>query len=111
MSTLEQSIAEHPGLGFTYYGRWLGRCKHCKGLVKVELAAADAQPGWHIGHHQRLVECPHGCVSRSNGRPLYVALKGITGSLSDRRCNATCLNAKGPSCDCSCGGRNHGAGS
>lgn len=24
-------------------------------------------------------------------------------------CNAKCLSSKGPSCECSCGGRNHGA--
>jgi len=24
-------------------------------------------------------------------------------------CNARCMGATGPSCDCSCGGRNHGA--
>ncbi len=25
-------------------------------------------------------------------------------------CSATCRNAKGPNCDCSCGGQHHGAG-
>lgn len=25
-------------------------------------------------------------------------------------CNAQCMGARGPSCECSCGGRNHGAG-
>jgi len=25
-------------------------------------------------------------------------------------CSATCRNAKGPNCDCSCGGAHHGAG-
>lgn len=27
-----------------------------------------------------------------------------------RRCNATCYNAKTPTCNCICGGRNHGVG-
>lgn len=26
------------------------------------------------------------------------------------KCDARCLNAKGNSCECSCGGKNHGAG-
>lgn len=102
------AIAQHPGSGFTYFGRWLGRCKSCKGLVKVELLAADAHPGWHIGHGQRLVPCSHGCTYQVNGAPRMVAVKGVTGTVADKKCNATCQNAKGPSCDCSCGGENHG---
>ena len=31
-------------------------------------------------------------------------------SEGSRRCDARCYNAKGPKCDCICGGRNHGAG-
>lgn len=27
-----------------------------------------------------------------------------------RRCDARCYNAKGPTCHCLCGGRNHGVG-
>jgi hypothetical protein len=27
------------------------------------------------------------------------------------KCDARCLNAKGHNCECSCGGKNHGAGS
>ena len=29
---------------------------------------------------------------------------------SPRRCDARCLNARGPNCECQCGGVNHGAG-
>lgn len=28
----------------------------------------------------------------------------------DRECNARCMGATGPSCDCTCGGENHGLG-
>lgn len=34
----------------------------------------------------------------------------VKGRVTDHACNATCLNATGPNCDCSCGGKNHGAG-
>lgn len=37
----------------------------------------------------------------------------MTTILSDgegRRCDATCYDAKGPECDCICGGRHHGRG-
>lgn len=30
---------------------------------------------------------------------------------SKHKCDARCLNAKGHNCECSCGGKNHGAGS
>jgi len=29
---------------------------------------------------------------------------------SKHKCDARCMNAKGTSCECSCGGANHGAG-
>ncbi len=32
------------------------------------------------------------------------------GQDNERRCDAKCYNAKHPSCDCVCGGKNHGAG-
>jgi hypothetical protein len=28
----------------------------------------------------------------------------------DHKCNGVCVNARGPQCDCSCGGANHGKG-
>jgi hypothetical protein len=35
----------------------------------------------------------------------------INGKYSPRhRCDARCLNAMGPNCECSCGGENHGRG-
>lgn len=32
----------------------------------------------------------------------------VTGYKSDKACGSKCMGATGPSCDCSCGGRNHG---
>jgi len=34
----------------------------------------------------------------------------IGNSEGERRCDARCYDAKGPDCDCVCGGRNHGKG-
>ncbi|MFZ3343347.1 MAG: hypothetical protein WA213_20890 [Terriglobales bacterium] len=28
----------------------------------------------------------------------------------DHKCNGACVNSRGPNCDCSCGGANHGKG-
>lgn len=37
--------------------------------------------------------------------------KLINGVVSDKHvCDARCINAIGPNCECSCGGKNHGAG-
>ncbi len=53
-----------------------------------------------------------------NGRPdvpclvcvklVHVPMKPITGWTSDHICDARCLGATGPTCECSCGGANHG---
>lgn len=47
-----------------------------------------------------LGDCP------DHGRYYLTALRG---QVSAHRCNAACMGATGPSCDCSCGGANHGA--
>jgi hypothetical protein len=33
----------------------------------------------------------------------------VRGQVSDHACDARCMGAVGPNCECSCGGRNHGA--
>jgi hypothetical protein len=34
----------------------------------------------------------------------------VGNSEGERRCDARCYDAKGGTCDCCCGGKNHGAG-
>ena len=36
--------------------------------------------------------------------------EAIRGRVTAHECNAKCLNSKGHICECSCGGKNHGAG-
>jgi hypothetical protein len=36
--------------------------------------------------------------------------KRVIGTVSAKACDARCTNARGPLCECSCGGENHGAG-
>lgn len=46
---------------------------------------------------------------RGCGAPVWAAR--VIGKVSlVHECGARCLTSKGPSCECSCGGRNHGAG-
>lgn len=37
-----------------------------------------------------------------------IKTRGTTGEQC--RCDARCYDAKGPNCDCCCGGKNHGVG-
>lgn len=71
-------------------GAYLGRCKAkgCKHSTRLD--------GFGFG------ECPeHGSYK----------LAHVVGShVPEIKCGAKCRNAVGPSCDCSCGGKNHGAG-
>lgn len=74
----------------------MARCKSCGRPARLtpEQRPRDVRPA-----------CP-GC-----GGSLYVpAGAEIVAQENGQPCNAICMNARGPSCDCSCGGANHGAG-
>lgn len=76
----------------TFQGREIGRCRSCKTVIARETRFWSGSK----------VTCE--CGQR-------VALKGIWGNVSVKKeCNAVCMGAVGPSCDCSCGGDNHGGG-
>lgn len=49
-----------------------------------------------------------GCPKCGHKAPKYAVVKGRYNP--DHRCDPRCENAVGPSCDCSCGGKNHGRG-
>lgn len=47
--------------------------------------------------------CPAGCgatLEAWNAKP-------VTGTVTDKTCDSSCLSARGDKCSCSCGGRNH----
>ena len=76
-------------MNMNFLDRSLGRCKSCKTPVRVDAWVGSAA-------------CP-GCGTR-------VKLDRVIGVTTSKKCGARCLNAVGPSCDCSCGGFNHGGG-
>ena len=47
------------------------------------------------------IVCP--CGSRGIARSMNITI------VPERACTSRCTNAQGPTCDCSCGGHNHGA--
>lgn len=62
------------------------------------------------------VACPTGCtvtygIKKDYTEPARITCKRIEGVYSDSvKCNAKCMNATGPNCECQCAGENHGAG-
>lgn len=73
------------------YGRAIGRCKTCKTVNVWESETTTFAPG--------AVICQCGA---------WCKVEGVIGSHSTKECNDRCMGAVGPSCDCSCGGANHG---
>lgn len=45
---------------------------------------------------------------KANGITSYRKVVQVKGHKSEHQCDAKCMNATGPDCDCSCGGANHG---
>jgi hypothetical protein len=101
---------------------YIGKCrtKGCKTALRVNDTADScrsagsvfawasegrdaSQPGvaYCIGNYGAYARCgEHGLYPLRSLKGRYVAEKG---------CDARCMGATGPSCDCSCGGANHGA--
>ncbi len=70
--------------------RAIGACPKC-GHVNVDLGSTYVKCGGA------------GCTEK-------VRLRWITGTFTGSECDDTCMYARGRSCDCSCGGWNHGSG-
>ncbi len=74
-------------VGMNFPGHSVGRCRNCKRKHRSEKSA------WATA-------CECGAT---------VKLERVVGFFAPEvKCGALCRNAVGPSCDCSCGGANHG---
>lgn len=87
----------------------MARCTKCKAARRVELWAVTTTGDW--GRRVRLVMDDNGsryfvirCVCGAEMN--WKELKASTNEA--HQCDQRCTSAVGPSCDCSCGGRNHG---
>lgn len=67
------------------------RCRACKSVTRRETQWRHDQP----------TTCA--CGSR-------IVLRAVWGKKGTKPCDARCMNAVGPSCECQCEGRNHGRG-
>jgi hypothetical protein len=115
--------------------RWIGRCKKCGATHQVEgtlkSAIAPEQPypsGARAGmtrgrRHDYVVDATDGRIFTMNADGGDVSLLPVRcgdhwcrlqrvhegTKASKHECGARCRNATGPSCDCKCRGKNHGA--
>lgn len=102
---------------------WIGRCIHprCKTVVRLTVPMigreeirnfGSAQQWTHVNwypeagrYYAPYQEGLH-CVEHHR----QLRWKAIDGKFSERHtCDARCMNAIGPNCECSCGGVNHGS--
>lgn len=65
----------------------------CRKGHSVQGTWEDVRGGW--------LHCPCGSVGIAKGLQVIVR--------EEKTCGGRCTSAFGPSCDCSCGGKNHGA--
>lgn len=88
----------------------IGRCRKCKLPHRAEFTRKST---WSTSGRcwvARLYDA-HGPIPYPAvlccGQTVY--LDPIRGSVSDHPCDPRCTNATGRDCECSCGGKNHGA--
>jgi hypothetical protein len=99
---------DYPNRSDTYRGAWWR-----EGIPIGGDQASRLYPGAALAYRGTDGTCrydgdPAGMCDQC-GRPMaWGYLQGHT--RADVRCNAVCTHARGHSCDCSCGGANHGAG-
>lgn len=110
--------------------RFLGKCKHCKNAMRLELevertrtetrtVTVSGSQGFPKVQNEYRVLLPSGRSIRNFGFVpsltevcvcgAKVNMMCVTGKVNpDIKCNARCRNATGHTCECSCGGKNHG---
>lgn len=100
-------VAPVPALeGDVYIGGCRSCDRGCRGPRGPWVPDSDhaLEPGavYFVGNHGAHALCPdHG---------LFKVHKLEGEHRPEVFCDARCMGARGPSCSCSCGGRNHGAG-
>lgn len=91
--------------------RYFYRCADCLGVAATETAIEPAKDahGWPVQPARLNAECG-ACAGRLEfmGEVYKQRLNNLVGYLC--ACDGKCTGAVGPSCDCQCGGENHGTG-
>lgn len=95
---------------------YIGKCpvKGCKCVLRRDVPGVMRNRSSGYPYQRAVMKLE--AVYTPNDQPVYCAqhrrqiwFKRIDGKISDVHvCDARCLNATGPNCECSCGGANHG---
>ncbi len=108
-----QAIGYSATTRYTRYDRYFGRCpiSGCSTRRVVDgayVGRGDETVPIHYNGHNAAgllaagLNCP---VHRK-----FLKFTALEGRVNDaKECNGVCMAAVGPSCDCSCGGENHGS--
>ena len=94
--------------------RYFGKCKACKAVKVVDalngnsyLCRWNQTANFFLGPFACAVD--DGYFACNCGRQMnWTALKATFSAKHE--CGAKCINSKGPTCECSCRGKNHGNG-
>lgn len=90
---------------------YLGRCKSCNFAIFATDEDIEDATDFRDIKAGRAFRLGHGVFSRCFEGHKAFMLKKIKGTYSpEHKCDSRCLNAKGWTCTCSCGGANHGRG-
>jgi len=115
--------------GFKKIARWnetltlIGRCKGCRKGIRVEAVPGtvpEVDP--RFGSRRNALKFGEavelalhgchwsGCFTVCAGCGERFQLRRLLGKVvADKACGGRCMSATGPSCECACGGANHGA--
>ena len=98
---------------------FIGKCKGCKGCVRIdapESRRVKAYLGYGRTETRVFRRIPGGLEVQGYDRfhaPCLcgrsVEFKMVRGVVTAHKCNAKCLASTSGVCECSCGGKNHGA--
>jgi hypothetical protein len=93
--------------------RYIGKCKRCKigtSTLTSKVGRADADMG-ALFYDEAGESGTFGALAiRCRGCGRAIAAAPVRGTYApDKKCNAKCLASTGHDCECSCGGKNHGA--
>ena len=84
--------------------------EHARTCAKFDVAIrADIKPYYHDRDLPEFQDAAKRLKAASNVVYHRCKVQQVTGTLSDKViCGPKCMASKGPTCECSCGGENHG---
>ena len=125
----QYSFAEYRAGKTTHY---IGKCRQCKQAVRVDITQmkqlfdhpvkglmflydySTSVKAYSVKSQGKLTwstACPtNNCCFPHSSQPSMIGLKPIDGYVNEaKKCDPRCTGATGHTCECSCGGENHGA--